>query len=274
MFRDILVHPDGGQASGQRARFAVDLAKRFGARLTGVHVTPHPDVPPLFKAGRVDDAAASIGSRLVSDACSAAAILDEEVTQRMIDASWFQPVGDIVQGINERARYADLVILGQYKAGASSIRHPLPIAHSVVMYYGRPVLVVPPAIRPGTLARVAVAWDGSREAVRAVHDALPLLRLSPSVRVRMMVSASVEGSEADAHSLSSHPAGHGIQLNVHIHPIASAEENQELPAGIEQGLYDLLVMSGYAHPPWLAFIFGGVSNSIPLTSTISVLLSH
>jgi hypothetical protein len=81
------------------------------------------------------------------------------------------------QGISHRARYADLVILGQYEWQGSPETHPLPIAHPVVLRCGRPVLVVPAAVQQSALARIAIAWEGSREAVRAVHDALPLLRL-------------------------------------------------------------------------------------------------
>jgi acyl-CoA synthetase (AMP-forming)/AMP-acid ligase II len=58
---------------------------------------------------------------------TAQAILSEESAQRPIDACWFEAAGDIVQGISDKARYADLVILGQYEWQGSPETHPLPI---------------------------------------------------------------------------------------------------------------------------------------------------
>ena len=49
MFRELLVHVDGSEAGRRRVRFAVDLAARMGTRLSGLHVTPVPEVPPLYK---------------------------------------------------------------------------------------------------------------------------------------------------------------------------------------------------------------------------------
>jgi hypothetical protein len=57
----------------------------------------------------------------------------------------------LVPGISEKARYADLVILGQYESQGSPETHPLPIAHSVDLRCGRPVLVVPAVVQPTTL---------------------------------------------------------------------------------------------------------------------------
>jgi hypothetical protein len=156
--------------------------------------------------------AAEISAKLASDARAAAAIFSEEATQQLADACWFAFAGDVVQGISEKARYADLVIIGQYEWQGAPERHPLPIAHPVVLRCGRPVLVVPAVVETAAFASIAVAWDGSREAVRAVHDALPLLRLSRSVQIVTMIGPSAEGNEVDAKSLSAHLVSHGIEV--------------------------------------------------------------
>jgi Universal stress protein family. len=83
MFRDLLVHVDGGQGGRRRVQFAVALAARMGARLSGLHVTPLPDVPPLYKPSRVAEVAAGIASELSLDAREAATIFNEEATQRL-----------------------------------------------------------------------------------------------------------------------------------------------------------------------------------------------
>jgi len=218
--------------------------------------------------------AAEISSQLALDARAAATIFSDEATQRIAGACWYEAAGDVVQGISDKARFADLVILSQYEWQGSPETHPLPISHSVVLRCGRPVLVVPAVVQPRTLARTVVAWDGSREAVRAVHDALPLLRLSRSVQIVTMIPPSAQDNEVDAKSLSAHLAKHGIEIGTDVLQIRTVEEHASLRKQIEQGHYDLLVMGGYSHPMWLEFIFGGVTRSILLSSKIPVLVSH
>jgi nucleotide-binding universal stress UspA family protein len=122
------------------------------------------------------------------------------------------------------------------------------------------VLVVPATVRPCALAKVAVAWDGSREAVRAVHDALPLLRLSRSVQIVTVISPSAADSEANAEKLSTHLANHGISVGSNPVRIRSAEEHESLQQQIEQGDYDLLVM-GVAHTRGGGNSFSGARHS-------------
>lgn len=273
MFRDLLVHVDGGEDGRRRVQFAVNLAVRVGARLTGLHVTPPTEVPLRYKPSRVAAVADEISSQLALDALAAAAIFSEEATTRMAGACWYEAAGAVVEAVRDKARYADLVILGQYEWQGPPEIHPLPIAHSVVLRCGRPVLVVPAVVEARALERIAVAWDGSREAVRALHDALPLLRLSRSVAI-VTIHPSAEVDEAEAQSLSSHLAHHGINVPIDILQIRTGGEADSLRNEIEHGHYDLLVMGGYSHPMWLEFIFGGVTQSILLSSKIPILVSH
>jgi nucleotide-binding universal stress UspA family protein len=270
MFRDLLVHVDGSPAGRRRVQFAVGLAKRMSARLSGLHVTPSVEVPPRYKPSRVDQAATEISAKLALDARAAAMIFREEAA----DACWFEAAGDMVQGISDKARYADVVILGQYEWQGAPERHPLPIAHPVVLRCGRPVLVVPADVQPSAFASIAVAWDGSREAVRAVHDALPLLRMSRSVEIVTMIAPSAEGKDADAKSLSAHLANHGIEVGTNVLQLKTPAEHESLRKHLEQGHYDLLVMGGYSHAMWLEFIFGGATHSILMSSRIPILVSH
>jgi nucleotide-binding universal stress UspA family protein len=274
MFRDLLVHVDGGKAGRRRVQFAVDLAIRLGARLSGLHVTPPPEVSPRFKPSRVDKVSAELSTKLASDAKTAAVIFKEETERRLADASWFAVAGDVAQGINERARYADLIILGQYEWEGPPEIHPLPVAHSVVLRCGRPVLVVPAVVPSITLEKIAIAWDGSREAVRAVHDALPLLRLSQSVQIMTMIHLSAGDSEADTKNLSAHLANHGVGVQTNVIQVRTIEEHASLQRRMEQGQYGLVVLGGYSHPMWIEFIFSGATTSILMSSRTPMLISH
>jgi nucleotide-binding universal stress UspA family protein len=274
MFRDLLVHVDGSEVGRRRLQFAVDLALRTGARLSGLHVMPPPDVPPLYKPSQVDAAVARLSSKLASIARAAKEAFGKEAALRLTDTRWFELDGDIVDGISDRARYADLVILGQYEWQGPHVVHPLPIAHSVVSSCGRPVLVVPAAIGSTSFARAAIAWDGSREAVRAVHDALPLLALWQSVEIVTIIPPTAVERADDAKNLSSHLANHGIRIEPGAVQIRAEEEPTALRQQLANAQYDLLVMGGYSRPMWLEFIFGGTTRSMLLSSKIPILVSH
>jgi len=74
------------------------------------------------------------------------------------------------------ARYADLTITGQVDPDSLDAPRRLGLAIQLVMDSGRPTLVAPYAGKFTTLGkRILVAWNGSREAARAVHDAMPFL---------------------------------------------------------------------------------------------------
>jgi len=270
MYRDLLVHVDGSEAGRRRVQFAVDLAARMGARLSGIHITPPAEVRPRYKPSRIAQVAADTSSELALDADAAAAVFSEVAPA----ANWFEASGDVVHGVIDAARYADLVIVGQYESQGAPEAHPLPIAHSIVLQCGRPVLVVPAEVGAIGLTSVVVAWDGSREAVRAIHDALPLLQMSGSVQIVRMIAPSDEGNEPDAKRLSAHLINHGIDVAPSALLVRTAAENRALQKEIEQGPYDLLVMGGYSHAMWREFIFGGATQSLLLSSKIPVFVSH
>ena len=273
MYRDLLVHVDGSSAGRRRVQFAITLAHRMGARLSGIHVTPPPEVPLKFKPSRIAKAASEISLKLASDARAAAALFEEEAKQRL-EGAWFEAAGNVVEGICEKARYADLVILGQYEWQAPLEIHPLPIAHALSLQCGRPVLVVPADVQSNAFDRVAIAWDGSREAVRAVHDALPVLRQSRSVDIVEIVSPSAENYGVDARRLAEHLANHGVEVVADILRGTTLKEHEALRKLVELGRYDLLVMGSYSKPRWVELLFGGASWSILTSSIIPILISH
>jgi nucleotide-binding universal stress UspA family protein len=274
MLRDLLVHVDGSEAGRRRVQLAIDLALRTGACLSGLHVMPPPDVPPLYKPSQMDEAVVNMSRKLAVNARAAKEAFHDEVAQRLADTRWFEADGDVVDGISDSARYADLVILGQYEWQGPQVVHPLPIAHSVVLRCGRPVFVVPAAVGSISFDRAAIAWDGSREAVRAVHDALPLLALSQSVEIVTIIPPSAVRTEDDAKHLSAHLTNHGIKIEGSVIQIKAEGELAALRQQIEKARYDFLVMGGYSHPMWLEFIFGGMTQSMLRSSKIPVLVSH
>jgi nucleotide-binding universal stress UspA family protein len=274
MLSDLLVHVSGDEAGRERVTLAVGLAQRTGAQLSGVHITPPPEIPPRYKPSQVDAAIARVAAKLKAEAQVARAIFAEETSQHLADACWFEAEGDVARGVSDRACVADLVILGRDEYQEAGEAHPLPVAHSVVMQCGRPVLVVPVGVRSLVPVKVAIAWDGSREAVRAVHDALPLLKLAIRVHLVTMIRPSDDVEKMGVNGLVAHLANHDIATETRIEYVARSEERSSLQVALKNGGYDLVVMGGYTHRRWLEFIFGGTTLSTLLTTDIPVLVSH
>lgn len=149
-----------------------------------------------------------------------------------------------------------------------------PVAEALIFGAGRPVVLIPDNDAPVHLMTVAVAWDGSRAAARAFHDALPLLQMAKRVVVltagsdKQIEQAGVAGV-LDALERSAVQANRVEVSNDPAQTIGEALQGAALAndAG-------LLVMGGYGHSRMREFILGGATRSILKRQRLPVLLSH
>jgi nucleotide-binding universal stress UspA family protein len=205
--KDILVQLDGGEAGPRRLEAAILLARRFGARLTGMFAQKETDAAALVArrpGTRLAEAAAA--SREAFTAATTAA----GVTGRWLALAHGDP-GFIVTELAFCARYFDLAVVGQ---GGSGDYPQLPddAVERVILDSGRPVLVIPRTGPVGPLAtRVAVAWNASREASRALHDSLPILAGAEAVTLLSVPrDTSPMPGELPEMDVIGHLAGHGV----------------------------------------------------------------
>jgi nucleotide-binding universal stress UspA family protein len=253
MIKDILVHVDGTRAGEGRIAYAFDLAERHHARLTGLHVTAPADVPPHYKPSMVERVATDIEQRSAQDARIAQDLFKSAASKRSAQALWRPLEGGMSRQICNLARWSDLVVLGQYESEGSAEHHPLSLAEDVAVECGRPVLVVPAAVGKSQIRLALIAWDGGREAVRALHDALPLLRETKAA----VEIATINDNEPadDLEPLLDHLRHHQIAVEGGVHLHASGSVAGVLVDRLKQGHFDLLVMGADGHPAWLEFLF-------------------
>ena len=142
---------------------------------------------------------------------------------------------------------------------------------------GRPVLVVPyigSAVSPGK--RVVIAWDASREAARAVADALPLLARASSlwvVTIDGKGSGMIDRSDS-AEDLCRYLADHGMQAKPDRLQTEEGSEADILLSRIADFGADLLVMGCYGHTRLRELVLGGMTREILQHMTVPVLMSH
>ena len=182
---------------------------------------------------------------------------------------WREATGDAPQLVAERARFFDLVVLGR---SSRVVDEPSSnTIEAVLARSGRPVLLAPaePPATPGKY--VALAWNGSPQAVRALAASLPLLVAADSV----LVITVGDDNTSDIPAVLDHLAWHGITAKHRQITAASSESTGILllNAAQEAGA-DMLVMGGYGHQPWREALFGGVTRDIIGTSLMPLLLMH
>jgi nucleotide-binding universal stress UspA family protein len=272
--KDLLVVLDGDGANQSPLRLAAWLAGRFEARLVGLHPS---------STARASVYSANFGTELLDDAMRQTfAVLEQRATDARtglevaarrngIPAEW--RVGRGFPGPETvRAGYtADLVILGQRWSDYDGLRYPDPA--DVVLDVGCPVLVVP---RAGEFERIErhalIAWNGSREAARAVRDALPLLKLVRHVTV-LAVNSPNDGEKPGA-DVARHLAHHGIEVEIDRSTTPDMNAAEVLLSRAADLSSDLIVMGAYGHARMRETILGGVTRSMLAEMTVPVLMSH
>jgi nucleotide-binding universal stress UspA family protein len=184
---------------------------------------------------------------------------------------------EAVSALVRFARYADLLVIGQRDPTEehSSVEEGQ-LAASVALACGRPVLVAPfagPSHVPPR--RVLVAWSSSRESMRAVTDALPLLRGAEKVTV---LSVNAPDTDADAPvagaACAHYLARHGITVEASSDAGIEIDVGNYLLSRAADLSADLIVMGAYGHSRMREWALGGVTRTMLQHMTVPVLLSH
>ncbi len=284
-FKDILVHLDAGRNEAERIAVAVALAARHKAHLTGLFgFEPMPIVGLGAGPGgaymdfqAIDLLLKDQREASMADAGRAESAFRTAATAAGISHEWRMIEGDVARLVTLHARYSDLAIIGQSDPDAPAFGSAAHLDGSLLLGSGRPTLFVPYTGHAASLGRrVLVAWSGTREAARAVADALPLLRAAELVTVLSIGSAAHhrQNEELPAIDISHHLARHDIKAEAQF---VTAEENDAgnliLSRAADLGS-DLIVMGGYGHSRMRELILGGATRHLLQHMTVPVLLSH
>jgi nucleotide-binding universal stress UspA family protein len=175
----------------------------------------------------------------------------------------------------QHARHSDLIIFGQQDP-IDFLPLGRDFATDVVMACGRPAIIIPFIGAPPVLGqRVLVAWDGGREAARAVNDALPILKRAHAVTVLSVNPEVTSDDKRDAGAdISLHLARHGVKVTAARTIARETPVGDVILADIADNSIDLLVMGAYGHSRLREWALGGVTRHILAHMTVPVLLSH
>lgn len=274
--KNILVHVDNSRGCTARLEAAFDLARSYGAHLTGLYVNPGTELPTVIQAPAGAKLIEEMEDWLRTQATQAETMFNQIAAQNNMNAEWRYVEGNAADTLNLHAHYVDIVIVGQGEGN-----DPRPVtggtAVKVLLESGRPVLINPYASQSKPIGeRVMVAWNVRREAVRAINDALPILERAKQVDVVAVNPPLGESGEGDipAADICLHLARHGVKAEaLHLRAEDIKVGDMLLSHATEQGL-DLIVMGGYGHSRWREIILGGVTKYLLDHMTVPILMSH
>lgn len=272
-YKTILVHVDSGRRSAARIELAIALARRFDAHVVGLNVQPLVRFPPNL-AG--DPMIVEYQERAAAQEAAAAEALFRTATVAagLAGAEWRLDEDGLIDTILCHARHADLLVLGQRDPSESWMAGP-DFTAEVLLAAGRPVLVVPYAGHFADVgARVLVAWNASREAARAVTDAIPLLREAAVVRVISINPRRDRHGDLPGADIGLYLARHGVRVEVSKDDAVSIDIGNELLSRAADFEADLIVMGAYGHSRLRELVMGGATRTIINSMTVPVLLSH
>lgn len=179
-------------------------------------------------------------------------------------------LGAALDAASAEARYYDFAVLpwtGETVAAQD-------MTQAVVFGSGRPAILVPPTVSPAPLDHIAVAWDGSPVAARALNDALPLLADGSVISVLTVQDEKPLSGTDLARALASSLVKRGfvarpLDITLGGRTIADALQDVALSDGAQ-----LLAMGGFGHSRIRDFVLGGATKGILAQLRLPILLSH
>lgn len=271
-YKTILLHLDTSERMRARTEQACALASTFDAHLVGLAV-----MPPLMVPGTAP-------TEVVIDLLTEQWELERSVLEALSDEFPAQArrlgvakvearftVGAPEQIVALHGRYADLIVVGQASSKEGGI------AESLVLNAGRPVLIFPKDWEQRRVGeRVLVAWNASREATRALTDALPLLSRANQVDVVTVNAephARGHGEEPGA-DIALYLARHEVRANVLPTVGQDIDVGEWLLSRAADLGSDLIVMGAYGHSRLRELVLGGATRTMLQSMTVPVLMSH
>ncbi|RZF29634.1 universal stress protein [Paraburkholderia sp. UYCP14C] len=277
-YKSILVHLDTSVRARPRLEIALQLAHRFHAHLTGLFSTYVPPRHEFFVMAGTAEYYVEHERQRHEKAGSLERLFHAELARAKVEGQWIAIDGYANDVVPPYARLADLIVLGQTDPTDPEAFIAEQFVEHVVLSAGRPVLLVPSAGSVAPPSRhVLVAWDGSREATRAIHDALPFLAHAAKVSL-LTVHSRTDQPPRDriaGADIALTMARHGVKVDVRELSVeADTPVGDALLSQASNLECDLIVMGAYAHSRLHEVILGGATRAMLQSMTVPVLFSH
>jgi nucleotide-binding universal stress UspA family protein len=277
-FKTIVAVIQGEKDEDRLLDCVLPLANHFKSHVIGVHAEPMPvayTTPMGFpdaefihiSSERNEKRAAELGQRY------SARCLAEGISGEWRSLESFS--GDSALSSLASARCADLIVAVQSNPDGDSISSAN--LEGLLFEAGRPVLFVPYAASvTGTFRKVLIAWNGSREAARAVFDALPFIMDADEVEVLVVDAEDDEEQDATvaAADIAASLGRHGVHVTVVNEKSAGLSIGTVIENHTADAKPDMIVMGAYSHSWLREFLFGGVTRTLLHSMPVPTFMSR
>ncbi|NKC11035.1 MAG: universal stress protein [Gammaproteobacteria bacterium] len=270
-WKDILVYLDESKGHDSRMALAIEWAREHGAHLRGMYRSAELE-PQWFVESTISIAA----MRRIEDKYRAAQArarhaFESAAEAAGVDADWHMGAeGGLAPAFNPH--YSDLIIAGQREPGQAGSN-----MESVLLSSGRPVVFMPYIGAPARLPRrVLIAWNETKEATRAVHEAMPLLWEASQVDVLTIAAArdEVDAARDATAALTHHLSRHGVNAAAHHQLSGEMEVAGVLLSNAADLQSEIIVMGAYGHSRLREWVLGGATRGILEHMTVPVFMVH
>ncbi len=268
----IAVHVEAG--AGERVKAALQLAKSCDAVLIGVAagmwqppvVVMGPDVgvvsADMIEAGR---------EQVEADLKVASSLFQKLTEGKGVRTEWRPAIEFPHEALCNAANAADLIVVGPLDPYSVGAEYRSVNPGDVLIGAGRPLLVVPESIGEIKAQKIVAAWKNTREARRALADALPLLSKAESVLLTEVKERNGDDSLSDACSFL---ARHGVKVSAESREMKAPSVDEELVQCARAFGADLIVAGAYGRSRLREWIFGGVTRGLLVQRAIACQFSH
>jgi len=273
-FKSIMVYVDFDEQSEARIGLAADLAKRFDAMLIGIAGWP------LRKSGSLTHSEMEYPSTEENLQAKIAEELERlgEMFRRCAGSAprsieWRSSPHFPNEVVAAQARAADLVIIGRDPLRGDNFHTFDPGA--IILACGRPVLVLPSGISRLNASHIMIAWKDTREARRAVSDALPLLKQADDVTIAAVGPQEIELSMREqVDDVADYLERHGVKIAAKVATSTRDADVHVLLELADEHKADLIVAGAYGRSRLSEWIFGGVTRTLLTASKVPMLFAN
>ena len=286
IYRLVLVAVGNEDSSASAIDAALTVGKTFGAHVVGLHVrADSKDAVPLLGEGmsgamieeivdlaEKESSKRAVTARKVFDercARAGAPIIAAPPAPNTLSAVWVEEVGREDETLGRRGRLSDLIVVSRPRPQDEAA--PALTLNAALFETGRPVLVVPSA--PTTIGRrIAISWNGSPQAARAISGAMPFLERAESVTI--LTVETDRTSTVRSGELAEYLAWRGIKASAPAIVLSGRDVGEAILRACADAGADLLVMGAYSQPRLRRLIYGGVTQHMLNEATIPIVMGY
>jgi nucleotide-binding universal stress UspA family protein len=273
-YKSIITYNDDEADAAGRLHAAIALARHFDAHLVVLALAYEPDFFPA-SYGEIPAAAiaewhekANLRARELAERTNASlreAAVKGEAKPLVSSAS------GLARLFRSEAFFADLALVsgadGRDDAGAV-----LDMVEDAVFHADATTLICPKSVSRAPGNTVLIAWNGGREAMRAVRRAMPFLRRASRIEIAMVDPEASDG--APGGDLALFLSRHGLSVDVTSLTGGGERASAVLRRRILDLGADLLVMGAYGHSRLREIVLGGVTRDFLRDPPVATLMAH